>query len=84
MPAAHRAYHLMLLGSPPDMVHGAPSHRAHPLHAKQRTLSALSGNMAACVPRKQLWYIIIQSRADCKAGTNIAQSLCQEPRHGML
>ena len=25
--AAHRAGHLMLLGSPPDMVHGAPSHR---------------------------------------------------------
>ena len=27
--AAHRANHLMLLGSPPDMVHGALSHRAH-------------------------------------------------------
>ena len=35
LPAAHKAGHLMLLGSPPDMVHGAPSHRARPLYAEQ-------------------------------------------------
>ncbi len=29
---AHRTVRLMLLGSPPDMVHGAPSHRTHSLH----------------------------------------------------
>ena len=29
---AHRTVRLMLLGSPPDMVHGAPSHRTHPSH----------------------------------------------------
>ena len=28
----------MLLGSPPDMVHGAPSRRARPSYAGQRTL----------------------------------------------
>ncbi len=36
----------MLLGSPPDMVHGAPSHGAHPLYAEQRS-TALSGSAAA-------------------------------------
>jgi len=35
-----------LLGSPPDMVHGAPSHGAHPLYAEQRS-TALSGSAAA-------------------------------------
>ena len=29
-PASHGLFRLMLLGSPPDMVHGAPSHRARP------------------------------------------------------
>ncbi len=28
--AAHGKIHLMLLGSPPDMVHGIPSHRTRP------------------------------------------------------
>ena len=30
--AAHLADRLMLLGSPPDMVHGALSHRTHTAH----------------------------------------------------
>ena len=30
LPAAPGSYRLMLLGSPPDMVHGAPSHRTRP------------------------------------------------------
>ena len=30
--AAHEANRLMLLGSPPDMVHSAPSHRARNPH----------------------------------------------------
>ena len=29
LPAAHRKSRLMLLGSPPDMVHGIQSHRAY-------------------------------------------------------
>ena len=31
---AHSADRLMLLGSPPDMVHGAPSHRTYTPHDK--------------------------------------------------
>ncbi len=43
--AAHRVNCLMLLGSPPDMVHGTPSHRtrpfAHPLTQSKVTFISI-------------------------------------------
>ena len=37
-----QAFRLMLLGSPPDMVHGVPSHSAHPsVYLKARILPCL-------------------------------------------
>ena len=42
LPAALGADHLMLLGSPPDMVHGAPVAQGPHPYAEQRTVLALS------------------------------------------
>ncbi len=47
--AAHRRIRLMLLGSPPDMVHGVPLHRTRLPYAKQREY-ALSFSAAGAWP----------------------------------
>ena len=41
---AHSADRLMLLGSPPDMVHGAPSHRTYTPHDKNNAPHVLLNN----------------------------------------
>jgi len=40
-PVSHGAIHLMLLGSPPDMVHGVPPYRARPPAYPIACISAL-------------------------------------------
>jgi len=42
---AHRTIRLMLLGSPPDMIHGALLHRTHAPYDQTKAISAFTYNI---------------------------------------
>ncbi len=65
--AAHGKIHLMLLGSPPDMVHGIPSHRTRPFaHA-----DTLRFRFTSILTKPQRKIIISKSDSSLNALANI-------------
>ncbi len=68
--AAHEKIHLMLLGSPPDMVHGIPSHRTRPFaHSDTlKLLYTINNNFTSIKYKKikrveylkKVWYNILK------------------------